>query len=98
MKQEFQSLFKRGTKKNAGIKEYFEENLPTPKNSSIWGIEGAVVIRFKVLPTGNLSEFEVINSLTPDYNNAVIAKLEATDGMWCPGTNNGCPMPMSIHC
>lgn len=58
------------------------------------GVEGSVVIEFKIQPTGNLSEFTVVNSVCPEYDESVIRALEATNGAWKPGTNNGHPVTM----
>ena len=77
-----------------GIHEFLQDNLNHPKYPYKAGMEGTVVIQFKVLPAGNLSEFQVINSVCPEYDKAVIKALEATSGMWNPGTNNGHPVKM----
>ncbi len=84
----------KGTDNTIGIKEFLQENLCYPPHAYKWGIGGTVVVQFKVLPTGNLAEFLVINSVTPECDKAVISALEATQGMWNPGTNNGNPVEM----
>ena len=83
-----------GISENDGFKEFIEENLCTPLNVRNWGIEWTVVIRFNVLPTRNLSEFQVIHSVSPIIDKAVIDVLEASNGMWIPGKINGRPVPM----
>jgi hypothetical protein len=50
--------------------------------------EGTVVIQFIVNPSGNLSDFKVINSVSPTIDNEVKKALLATNGMWMPGLNN----------
>jgi len=84
----------KGTNENAGIKEFIEENLLTPLNAEDWGIEGTVVIRFNVLPTRDLSEIQVIEGVSLEFDRSVISTLQATDGMWYPGTIDGRPVPM----
>ena len=84
----------KGTNENAGIKEFIEENLLTPLNAENWGIEGTVVIRFNVLPTRDLSEFQIIHSVSSSLDKAVIDVLKATNGLWKPGTIYGHPVTM----
>jgi TonB family protein len=84
----------KGINETVGIVDFLQENLCYPKNALETETEGTVIIQFKVLPTGNLSEFQVINSVSPECDKAVIAALEATDGRWNPGTKNGYPVTM----
>lgn len=83
-----------GTNENAGIEEFIKENLCTSLDQTIWGTEGTVVIRMNVLPTQNLSEFQVIHSVSPHFDQAVIDVLEASNGMWKPATIYGRPVAM----
>ncbi len=83
-----------GTNESVDFNEFIQENLRTPLNSQNWGIEGAVVVQFNVSPTGNLLEIQGIESVFPEYDHSVISALEATNGMWNPGSINGCPVTM----
>ena len=83
-----------GTNENAGIEEFIKENLCTTLDQTIWGTVGTVVIRMNVLPTQNLSEFQVIHSVSPHFDQAVIDVLEASNGMWKPATIYGRPVAM----
>ncbi len=83
-----------GTNENLRIKDFIEENLRTPLDAQKWRIEGVVVIRFNVLPTRDLSEFQVIQSVCSSFDEAVMDVLEASNGMWKPGTINDLPVPM----
>ena len=78
-----------GTNESVDFNEFINENLRTPLNCQNRGIEGAVVVQFNVSPTGNLSEIQVIESVFPEFDQSVIRALEATTGMWSPGTING---------
>ncbi|MCP4309623.1 MAG: TonB family protein [Bacteroidetes bacterium] len=84
----------KGITENIGIKEFLQQNLYYPFNAYKTGIEGTVVIRFNVLPTGNLSELQVIHSVSNIIDDDVIDVLKASKGMWKPGTINGLPVPM----
>lgn len=83
-----------GTNESVDFDEFIQENLRTPLNNQHLGIEGAVVVQFNVSPTGNLSEIQVIESVSPEFDHSVISTLEATNGMWNPGSVNGCPVTM----
>lgn len=50
--------------------------------------EGTAVVQFLVNQSGNLIDFHVINSVTPEIDKEVIKALEKTNGMWKPGLNN----------
>jgi TonB family protein len=82
------------TNETVTISDFLQENLDYPKNATKAGVEGTVVIQFKVLPSGDLSEIQVVNSVCPDYDDAVTKAIEATTGMWNPGTDNGHPVTM----
>jgi len=84
----------KGTNESDDINEFLEENLIIPLNGLSWGVVGAVVTQFQVLPTGNLSEIQVIDGVSPEFDRSVISTLEATNGMWNPGTINDHPVPM----
>jgi len=84
----------KGTNESVDIYEFLQENLITSLNGKNWGVVGAVVAQFNVLPTGNLSEIQVIESVSLEFDRSVISTLEATNGMWNPGTINGRPVPM----
>ena len=56
--------------------------------------EGTEVVQFVVNPSGELSDFKVINSINPIYDEEVIRALLTTNGMWLPGLNNNQMVPM----
>lgn len=83
-----------GTNKNAGIKEFIEKNIRDFLYTGNWGIGGTVIIRYNVLPTQMLSDFQVIHGVSSRFNKAVIDVLKSSNGMWKPGTINGQTVPM----
>ena len=56
--------------------------------------EGKEIIRFTVQPDGSLTDFTVINSVSPSIDNEVINVMKSTEGMWKPGYNNETTVPM----
>lgn len=56
--------------------------------------EGKEIVRFTVNPDGSLTNFTVVNSVSPSIDEEVIDALKTTDGMWKPGYNNENVVPM----
>lgn len=56
--------------------------------------EGTEVVQFVVNPSGELTDFKVINSVNPIYDEKVIRALLTTNGKWLPGLNNDQMVPM----
>jgi len=50
--------------------------------------EGTVVMQFTVNPSGELTDFHTLNSVSPEIDEHVIKALKTTNGMWKPGSNN----------
>lgn len=50
--------------------------------------EGKEIIHFTVNPDGSLTNFNVVNSISPSIDEEVINALKSTEGMWKPGHNN----------
>ncbi len=55
---------------------------------------GTSIISFVVNTNGELENFKVVNSVTPEVDQEVMRILASTDGMWRPGMNNGSPVNM----
>lgn len=81
-------------KSSSLIKSFLRENVVHPDYDSEWLNEGTEVIHFTVTPQGTLTNFEIINSVSPAIDKEMIRVLKTTDGMWNPGYNNGIPTAM----
>jgi tetratricopeptide (TPR) repeat protein len=57
--------------------------------------EGTEVVRFTVTPSGELSDFAIINSVSREIDKEIIRVLETTNGMWIPGNNDNVPTGMT---
>lgn len=75
----------------ASINEYLMQHVEFPLASAQKQTMGTEVIRFKVSAEGELSSYEVINSVSPEIDEEVIRILETTSGNWIPGTIDGIP-------
>ncbi|MCY1721526.1 energy transducer TonB [Prolixibacteraceae bacterium Z1-6] len=76
------------------IKKHLYENVECPDRALQSGLEGTEVISFVVTPEGNLTDFEIVNSVCREIDKEVIDVLKRTNGMWLPGFNNGKPISM----
>lgn len=74
--------------------EFMSKNLIYPVQSSTCRFQGTELVKFTVNPTGELSNFSVINSVCKKMDEEVIKVLELTNGMWQPGFVNGKPVAM----
>jgi TonB family protein len=83
-----------GIQEDNSIIDYLKYHIRYPEAAEKWMVEGRVVIGFNVLPSGKLSDFEVIQSLIHDCDQAVITSLRSTNGMWNSGTIDGVPVAM----
>jgi hypothetical protein len=79
----------------ASINDYLTTNIQIPEKVRERGIEGTEIVQFTVMANGNLTDFNVINSISHIIDNIVIESLQSTDGMWKPGYNNNIPVDMT---
>ncbi|HSO85230.1 MAG TPA: energy transducer TonB [Draconibacterium sp.] len=76
------------------IEDYLARNIEYPEKDAKILNQGTEVVQFIVSPTGELTDFTVINSVSPQFNEEVIRVLKTTNGMWEPGFNNSNPVAM----
>lgn len=76
------------------INDYLASFVQYPDNAVKTWLEGTEVVRFVVTPTGELTNFKVINSVCSDIDKEVIRVLNFTSGQWRPGTVDGEPVAM----
>ena len=70
---------------NDPLAVYLSEHFEYPKTAVECMIEGTGVVQFKVTPSGELTDFIVINSVCRDLDEEFIRVLKTTSGMWKPG-------------
>jgi tetratricopeptide (TPR) repeat protein len=76
------------------INDYLSNNIEFPQMSVNCGLQGTEVIQFIVTPKGELTDFNVINSVCSEIDREVIRILEVTSGLWKPAHINGEPVAM----
>lgn len=74
--------------------EFMSMYIQYPQKSKERFEEGTEVIQFVVSTTGELSDFKIVNSISPEIDAEVIRVLQKTDRMWNPGLNNDKPVAM----
>ena len=82
------------SEKSQTINEYLAKNFDHPGNSE-YRPEGTEVVQFNVTPSGELTDFVIINSVSPEIDQEMVRVLETTNGMWIPGFNNNVPAEMT---
>lgn len=76
------------------INDYLRNYIGYPDECLKSKDEGTEVVKFTVMPNGELIDFEVVNSVSPVIDKHVIQMLEQTSGMWSPGLKDGKPAAM----
>jgi tetratricopeptide (TPR) repeat protein len=76
------------------INNYLLENIVCPRETAECRKEGTEIVRFTVTPSGELTNFTVVNSVCPKMDDEFIRVLKTTNGMWKPVYNNGVPTEM----
>ena len=68
------------------IGSYLSENFQYPEEACY--VEGTAIVQFIITADGELTNFNVINSICPIIDQEFIRVLETTSGMWKPCLNN----------
>ena len=76
------------------IAVYLCKNVSYPEKAIEYYREGTEVVQFVVTPSGELTDFTVINSVSSEIDQEIIKVLKTTREMWKPGLNNGNPVAM----
>ncbi|MGD9931565.1 MAG: energy transducer TonB [Mangrovibacterium sp.] len=76
------------------IENYLISQIEYRQNTRKWYDEGTEVVKFIVTADGKVTDFEIINSVSPDIDEEIIHVLKSTEGLWLPGFNNGLPVDM----
>jgi len=76
------------------IENYLGKNVTYPAVAVKDLRQGTEVVKFIVSTKGEVSNIEIINSVSNEIDDEVIAALKTTNGMWKPGNNNGIPVAM----
>ncbi|WP_372948868.1 energy transducer TonB [Mariniphaga sp.] len=76
------------------INDYLAKNIQYPEEDVKSFKQGTEVVQFIVSPTGELTDFTIVNGVSQQINEEVIRVLQTTNGMWFPGYNNGNPVAM----
>lgn len=83
---------------NAGITsifDYLKKHIHYPEEAIQRSEQGTSVVRFIVTSEGELTNFEVVNSICQSIDHEVISVLKTTNGLWKPGLRNDRPADFS---
>ena len=76
------------------LNDYVVRQIQVPDQSIKFQEEGTEVIQFVVTPKGEVTGFNIVNSLSREIDEEVLRVLKSTNGLWRPGLNNGEPVEM----
>lgn len=71
------------------FKDYILETLVYPEDMKNFFSEGVAQVEFQVNENGEISNIEILNSLSPNCDVAIVEAIKGTSGMWQPATNQG---------
>jgi TonB family protein len=69
--------------------EYMKKNILYPSGDIC--VQGRVILRFVVTPTGDIENIEVKRSLHPDFDKIAVEMVKSMP-KWIPGKQNGIPV------
>lgn len=78
---------------DAALMQYIGKNLKYPESAVKDQVEGKLVIRFVVAKTGEVTDIELLRSLTPDCDTEAIRVVKEMP-KWTPGKQNGKDVPV----
>lgn len=76
------------------VEKFLKERVSYPARAQEEFAQGTEVIGYTVSTKGEITNIKVINSVSRDIDDEVIAALEKTSGMWKPAIINGEPVAM----
>jgi len=78
----------------ASVDDFLSHTVEYPQEALTGGFQGTEVVEFVVTSSGEVSGFNVINSICSEIDEEVMSVLKLTSGMWLPGSVNGKPSDM----
>jgi len=75
----------------SALKTYLVKSLKYPKKAYNENLEGKVVARIVVEPNGDISNIEIVESLSPECDNETIRVIKKMPD-WNPARQNGIPV------
>jgi TonB family protein len=71
------------------LRDYLLKHIQYPDESKRWIQEGTEVVQFVITKEGRISDFNIVNSVSPEIDEEVLRVLKTTNRMWNPGMRNG---------
>jgi len=76
------------------IENYLGKKVTYPAVAVKELLQGTEVVKFIVTTNGEVSNIEIVNSVSKEIDDEVTEALMTTNGMWKPGNNNRTPVAM----
>lgn len=81
---------------DAEMMQYLNQNIKYPEAARKAGIEGLVVLSFRIEANGTVSDIEVIKKLSPELDQEAVRVAKTMSGQWNPGMQDGKPVPFKF--
>jgi TonB family protein len=78
----------------ASVDDFLSHTVEYPQEAVTGGFQGTGVVEFVVTSSGEVSGFNIINSVSSEIDEEVMRAVKLTSGMWIPGSVNGEPADM----
>jgi len=75
--------------KSQTLCQFLSKEIQYPEISKKWMDQGTVIIEFTVNPDGSLSNYRIINSVSPELDFQVLRAIVKSEGKWEPGSIDG---------
>jgi len=76
------------------VDDFLSHIVEYPQEALTGGFQGTEVVEFVVTSSGEVSGFNIINSVSSEIDEEVMRAVKLTSGMWLPGSVNGEPADM----
>jgi TonB family protein len=76
------------------VEDFLTQFASYPERARAWDIVGTVIVNFVVTTEGEVTDIQVINSVSNELDAEMIRLVEGTSGMWIPGKIDGSIAPL----
>ena len=76
------------------VEDFLKQFATYPERVRAWDLVGTVIVDFVVTTEGEVTNIEVINSVSNELDAELVRLVDGTSGMWIPGKINGSPAPL----
>jgi TonB family protein len=76
------------------VEEFLKQFAVYPERAKSWDLVGTVIVDFVVTTEGEVTNIQVVNSVSKELDAELTRLVDGTSGMWIPGKIDGSPAPL----